>query len=121
MVSVVPCPVLKYNVPGTTYTCIRLREDPLAVTGTFSNVLKFKVKDCDQSGEPDEEGYDDEYVVSVKAFSRCCGTVTGVKIVKNVYIKKKCSCMFSVTRQSELPQQKNFAENSKSSAVYLQS
>lgn len=59
----VPCPILKYNTPGTTYTCIRLREDPLSVTGTFSNVLKFKVKDCDQSGEPDEEGYDDEYVL----------------------------------------------------------
>ncbi|GAB6020673.1 Coatomer subunit gamma-2 [Chamberlinius hualienensis] len=61
----IPCPLLKYNIPGTTYTCFSLRDDPLSVTGTFSNVLKFKVKDCDQNGEtdPDEIGYDDEYVL----------------------------------------------------------
>ena len=34
------------------------------VTCTFTNTLKFMVKDCDPStGEPDEEGYEDEYVV----------------------------------------------------------
>lgn len=32
---------------------------------SFSNVLKFIVKDCDpETLEPDEEGYDDEYAVS---------------------------------------------------------
>lgn len=37
----------------------------LLVTCTFTNTLKFVVKDCDPStGEPDEEGYEDEYVVS---------------------------------------------------------
>lgn len=36
------------------------------VTCTFTNTLKFVVKDCDPStGEPDEEGYEDEYVVCV--------------------------------------------------------
>ena len=36
----------------------------LSVTGTFSCTLKFIVKDCDpNTGEADEEGYDDEYVV----------------------------------------------------------
>ena len=35
------------------------------MTGTFACTLKFLVKDCDpQTGEPDDEGYDDEYVVS---------------------------------------------------------
>ncbi len=35
------------------------------MTGTFSCTLKFLVKDCDpNTGEPDDEGYDDEYVVS---------------------------------------------------------
>lgn len=35
------------------------------VTGTFACTMKFLVKDCDpQTGEPDDEGYDDEYVVS---------------------------------------------------------
>lgn len=35
------------------------------VAGTFSNLLKFNVKDCDpNTGEPDDEqGYPDEYVV----------------------------------------------------------
>ena len=37
-----------------------------SVTCTFTNTLKFVVKDCDPStGEPDEEGYEDEYVVCV--------------------------------------------------------
>ncbi len=37
-----------------------------AVSGTFLNTLKFRVKDCDPAtGEPDDDvGYDDEYVVS---------------------------------------------------------
>ena len=35
-----------------------------SVTGTFSCTLKFIVKDCDpNTGEADDEGYDDEYVV----------------------------------------------------------
>lgn len=34
------------------------------VTGTFSCTLKFIVKDCDpNTGEPDDEGYEDEYVL----------------------------------------------------------
>ena len=35
-----------------------------AVAGTFNCTLKFVVKDCDpNTGEPDDEGYEDEYVV----------------------------------------------------------
>ena len=35
------------------------------VTGTFSCTRKFLVKDCDpNTGEPDDDGYEDEYVVS---------------------------------------------------------
>lgn len=31
---------------------------------TFSCTLKYLVKDCDpNTGEPDDDGYDDEYVV----------------------------------------------------------
>lgn len=34
------------------------------MTGTFSCTLKFIVKDCDpNTGEPDDEGYEDEYVL----------------------------------------------------------
>ncbi|XP_070557647.1 coatomer subunit gamma-2-like [Ptychodera flava] len=60
----VPAPVLKYNTPGTTYTCVKLPEDPISVTASFSNTMKFIVKDCDpNTGEPDDEGYEDEYVL----------------------------------------------------------
>jgi len=56
------CPSLAYNKPGTTYTLVRLPQEPTMVTGTFACTLKFLVKDCDpQTGEPDDEGYDDEY------------------------------------------------------------
>ncbi|XP_078340160.1 coatomer subunit gamma-2-like [Crassostrea virginica] len=60
----IPCPSLPYNKPGTTYTLVRLPEDAQLVTGTFSCTLKFVVKDCDpNTGEPDDEGYEDEYVL----------------------------------------------------------
>lgn len=36
------------------------------VAGTFSCTMKFTVRDCDpDTGVPAEEGYDDEYVVSL--------------------------------------------------------
>ena len=36
------------------------------VSSTFTCTLKFVVKDCDpNTGEPDDEGYEDEYVVSL--------------------------------------------------------
>ena len=36
----------------------------LAVACTFSCMMKFTVKDCDPTtGETDDEGYEDEYVV----------------------------------------------------------
>ena len=36
-------------------------------TGTFSCTLKYIVKDCDpNTGEVDEPGYEDEYVVGIR-------------------------------------------------------
>eukprot|EP00058_Branchiostoma_floridae_P014592 XP_002600080.1 hypothetical protein BRAFLDRAFT_122413 [Branchiostoma floridae] len=65
VLSYVPAASLPYGQPGITYTCVTLPEDdPTSVIGTFSNTLKFLVKDCDpNTGEPDEEGYEDEYVL----------------------------------------------------------
>ncbi|KAG8539940.1 hypothetical protein GDO81_020094, partial [Engystomops pustulosus] len=62
----VPVKSLSYNQPGTCYTLVSIPEDDLsAYSCTFSCMLKFTVKDCDpNTGEADEEGYDDEYVVS---------------------------------------------------------
>ncbi len=35
-----------------------------AVSCTFSCTMKYLVRDCDpNTGEPDDDGYDDEYVV----------------------------------------------------------
>ncbi|MBZ3884009.1 Coatomer subunit gamma-1 [Sciurus carolinensis] len=61
----VPARTLPYNQPGTCYTLVALpREDPTAVACTFSCMMKFTVKDCDPTtGETDEEGYEDEYVL----------------------------------------------------------
>ena len=55
---------LPYDTPKAAYVAYALPADPSSVSATFSNTLKFLVKDCDpQTGEPDEEGYDDEYVL----------------------------------------------------------
>ncbi|XP_025106281.1 coatomer subunit gamma-2-like [Pomacea canaliculata] len=64
VVKQVACASLPYNKPGSTYTLMRLPEEPTSVTGTFPCTLKFVVRDCDPTtGEPDDEGYEDEYVL----------------------------------------------------------
>ncbi|KAG0045986.1 coatomer subunit gamma [Gryganskiella cystojenkinii] len=60
----IPAPQLVYDVPGIAYVGFErtvLEEYPEC---TFTNELKFIVKDCDpQTGEPDEEGFEDDYQV----------------------------------------------------------
>ncbi|KAJ6668344.1 hypothetical protein lerEdw1_015721 [Lerista edwardsae] len=65
VIGYIPAKSLMYNQPGTCYTLVALpEEDPTAVACTFSCMMKFTVKDCDpNTGEADEEGYEDEYVV----------------------------------------------------------
>lgn len=65
IIAYVPCPVLSYNKPGVAYACVAVpEEDPTEVTTELSCVMKFVVKDCDpNTGETDEEGYDDEYLL----------------------------------------------------------
>ena len=65
VVKYIPAASLVYDGPGTTYTLVRIPDDPTQATATFSCTLKFVVKDCDPAtGEADDEGYEDEYVVS---------------------------------------------------------
>lgn len=53
---------LEYDVPGTIYVAFQKDEDFPVVS--FTNTLKFEVKDCDPTtGEPDPEGYEDEYQI----------------------------------------------------------
>ncbi|XP_078517901.1 coatomer subunit gamma-1 isoform X1 [Lissotriton helveticus] len=65
VVCCVPAKNLSYNHTGTCYTLVSLpEEDPAAVACTFSCMMKFTVKDCDpNTGEAEEEGYEDEYVL----------------------------------------------------------
>ncbi|KAG1649945.1 Coatomer subunit gamma-2 [Nymphon striatum] len=65
VISTVKCPKLGFNQNGTSYTCVAIPSDPTAIAGTFTNSLKYIVKDCDPAtGEPDnDEGYEDEYVL----------------------------------------------------------
>lgn len=52
----------------------RRRAFPPAVACTFSCMMKFTVKDCDPTtGEADDEGYEDEYVVSAGGACRALG------------------------------------------------
>uniref|UniRef100_A0A8C0YS93 Coatomer subunit gamma n=1 Tax=Cyprinus carpio carpio TaxID=630221 RepID=A0A8C0YS93_CYPCA len=61
----VPAPSLHYSQPNSCYSLVRLPEDdPTAVSCTFSCTMKYLVRDCDpNTGEPDDDGYDDEYVL----------------------------------------------------------
>ncbi|KAJ1110930.1 hypothetical protein NDU88_008276 [Pleurodeles waltl] len=65
VVCCIPAKNLSYNHTGTCYTLVSLPdEDPTAVACTFSCMMKFTVKDCDpNTGEAEEEGYEDEYVL----------------------------------------------------------
>ncbi|KAI7902633.1 adaptin N terminal region-domain-containing protein [Cokeromyces recurvatus] len=59
----IPAPKLEYNVPGHIYIAYERPEDDFPIA-SFTNTLKFIIKDCDPTtGEPDEEGYEDEYQV----------------------------------------------------------
>uniref|UniRef100_UPI00398F3B1B coatomer subunit gamma-2 n=1 Tax=Pristiophorus japonicus TaxID=55135 RepID=UPI00398F3B1B len=64
-VCCVAAPALHFNQPGSCYTLVMLpKDDPTAVSCTFSCTMKFVVKDCDpNTGLPEAEGYDDEYVL----------------------------------------------------------
>ncbi|KPP67563.1 coatomer subunit gamma-2-like, partial [Scleropages formosus] len=65
VVQYVPAANLPYSQPGSCYCLVRLPEDdPTAVSCTFSCTMKYLVRDCDpNTGEPDDDGYDDEYVL----------------------------------------------------------
>ena len=41
--TVIPCPQLLYNVPGTTYTCVRIPSDPTSGMVYFDKDLFLKV------------------------------------------------------------------------------
>ncbi|CDH50687.1 coatomer subunit gamma [Lichtheimia corymbifera JMRC:FSU:9682] len=63
-VADLPAEKLEYNIPGTIYVAFEREDEGDFPAVTFTNTLKFEVKDCDPTtGEADPEGYDDEYQV----------------------------------------------------------
>jgi coatomer protein complex subunit gamma len=59
--STVKCDSLPVGIPADTFTCMQ-RDEPIAF-GTFTCSLRFIVKDVDEDGVPDAEGFEDEYQV----------------------------------------------------------
>ncbi|OAQ26904.1 Coatomer, gamma subunit [Linnemannia elongata AG-77] len=60
----IPAPQLVCDVPGVAYVAYERTVLDDYPECTFTNELKFIVKDCDpQTGEPDEEGFEDDYQV----------------------------------------------------------
>ncbi|KAI9846734.1 MAG: coatomer subunit gamma [Thelocarpon superellum] len=61
----IPVAKLVTDDPGTTYVAFKkVQGEPSFATSTFTNVLKFTLKESDPTtGEQDEEGYEDEYEV----------------------------------------------------------
>ena len=59
--AAVPLPAMPLNKAGQTYVVLR-RVGGACALGKISAMLKFTVKEVDpSSGEPEEEGYEDEY------------------------------------------------------------
>jgi len=61
-----PCPLIKCNGSGITYTSVTLPNDFSVVTGTLACTMKYKIKDCDSGtgqSDDDQHGYPDESVV----------------------------------------------------------
>lgn len=63
-VSYIPTAELVYGTPGKTYCIMDLPEDDEVCASSLSCQMKFIVHDCDpNSGDVDEAGYPDEYVI----------------------------------------------------------
>lgn len=78
----VAAPVLPYGVPGNSYVSVKYLASAYP-TGSFTNTLKFIVKDVDpSSGEVDEPGYDDQYQIE------------DIEVTINDYMKKTLCTSF---------------------------
>jgi len=60
-VATVPCSSLPTGIAGNCFTCFA--RNSICSPGTFACELHFVVKDVDEDGNPDDEGYEDEYQV----------------------------------------------------------
>ncbi|ORY66956.1 coatomer subunit gamma [Leucosporidium creatinivorum] len=61
---IIPIPSLAANSSGTVYVSFTRESPEEYAVGSFANSLKFLSKELDpESGEPEEDGYDDEYQI----------------------------------------------------------
>lgn len=61
---IIPIPSLGANSSGTVYVSFTRENPDEYALGSFGNSLKFVSKELDpESGEPEEDGYDDEYQI----------------------------------------------------------
>lgn len=61
---IIPAPLLKTDEPGTVYVSFTRPSSPSFVSASFTNVLKFTLKEIDPAtSEPEESGYEDEYQI----------------------------------------------------------
>ena len=59
-----PVPLIKQDEPGIVYVSFARPAGESFTTASFTNVLKFTLREIDPTtGEPEEGGYDDEYQV----------------------------------------------------------
>lgn len=60
----IPVSLLKADEPGTVYVSFKRPEGETFTAASFTNVLKFTLREVDPTtGEPEEGGYEDEYQV----------------------------------------------------------
>jgi len=60
----IPVPLLRSEEPGTVYVSFKRPADETFTAASFTNVLKFTLREIDPTtGEPEEGGYEDEYQV----------------------------------------------------------
>lgn len=61
---ILPAAALNTGEPGTVYVSFARPADQALVAASFTNVLKFTLKEVDPTtSEPEEDGYEDEYQV----------------------------------------------------------
>jgi coatomer protein complex subunit gamma len=67
---IIPAPRVTYSTPATIFVSFSRSDKSKFDIANFSNVLKFTSKEVDpDTGDPEEQGYDDEYEVDILSLS----------------------------------------------------
>jgi coatomer subunit gamma len=67
---IIPAPTITNSSPATIYVSFSRSDAQKFDIANFNNILKFTSKEVDpDTGDPEEQGYDDEYEVDVLTLS----------------------------------------------------